>query len=114
MAAVPRSSLSKSVQSRPVSFASADKGDITIGTPDLAEPDDIERTRFTDVLLGRRKVVDPDAIATKRCVYDDPALAKHYWPKDDYENIHRFDPAARWTYREEQVITFRQLPQQQI
>jgi hypothetical protein len=37
-------------------------------------------------------------------VYDDPDLASHYWPKEDYENLHRFDPKARWTYREEQAL----------
>jgi hypothetical protein len=36
-------------------------------------------------------------------VYDEPDLAAHYWPKKEYENLHRFDPKARWTYREEQV-----------
>jgi hypothetical protein len=46
---------------------------------------------------------DLDATATRRSVYDDPVLAPHYLPKPDYENIHRFDIKARWTYREERV-----------
>ncbi|KII91276.1 hypothetical protein PLICRDRAFT_89604 [Plicaturopsis crispa FD-325 SS-3] len=50
------------------------------------------------------KAVDLDATATKRSVYDDPALAPHYWPKKEYENLHRFDPDARWTYREEKAL----------
>ncbi|RXW17305.1 hypothetical protein EST38_g8547 [Candolleomyces aberdarensis] len=61
--------------------------------------------RWTNWLL--RKPVqkyDPDAISTRRSVYDDPALAEYYWPKSDYENIHRFDPDARWTYGEEQKL----------
>jgi hypothetical protein len=66
--------------------------------------------RWTNWLL--RKPVqkyDPDAISTRRSVYDDPALAEYYWPKSDYENIHRFDPDARWTYGEERVspLSFR-------
>jgi hypothetical protein len=44
---------------------------------------------------------DQDGIATRRSVYEDLNLAKYYWPKADYENLHRFDPDARWTFREE-------------
>ena len=57
-------------------------------------------------LLFRRHLYKPedlDTIATRKSVYDDPELASHYWPKPDYENIHRFDVKARWTAREEQV-----------
>ncbi|KAK6071420.1 major facilitator superfamily transporter [Seiridium cupressi] len=53
-------------------------------------------------LTSRRKPIDLDATATKRSVYDDPSLAGYYAPHNDYENLHRFDPAERWTYREEQ------------
>ncbi|EPQ53585.1 MFS general substrate transporter [Gloeophyllum trabeum ATCC 11539] len=54
--------------------------------------------------LRRRKGQDLDAVATKRSVFDDPILCKHYWPKPEYENIHRLDIKARWTYREEQAL----------
>ncbi|KAF7348512.1 hypothetical protein MVEN_01368700 [Mycena venus] len=62
--------------------------------------------RWTSWLFNRQelKPLDLDAVATRRSVYDDPDLAAHYWPKKDYENLHRFDPKARWTYREEQAL----------
>ncbi|KAI6043747.1 allantoate permease [Pisolithus marmoratus] len=61
---------------------------------------------FTDIFFRKRKhLIDPDATATKRSVFDDAVLAPHYWPKKNYENIHRFDPSARWTYREEWALT---------
>jgi len=67
-----------------------------------AEP---EPFNLYNVLFRRRlyKPQDLDAIATRRSVYDDPEIASYYWPKPDYENIHRFDVKARWTVREEQV-----------
>ncbi|KAK7046879.1 allantoate permease [Favolaschia claudopus] len=62
--------------------------------------------RWLSLLFHRQelKPLDLDAVATRRSVYDDPALASHYWPKSNYENLHRFDPKARWTYREEQAL----------
>ncbi|KAG6811823.1 hypothetical protein H0H92_005682 [Tricholoma furcatifolium] len=53
---------------------------------------------------NRNKEFDLDTTATRRSVYDDPVLAKHYWPKPDYEGIHRFDAMARWTLREEKEL----------
>ncbi|EGO03481.1 hypothetical protein SERLA73DRAFT_165163 [Serpula lacrymans var. lacrymans S7.3] len=68
------------------------------------EPD--QQFKWTSILFRRHqlKPLDLDATATRRSVYDDPHLASHYWPKKDYENLHRFDPNARWTHREEQAI----------
>ncbi|KAF9520245.1 hypothetical protein BS47DRAFT_1287250, partial [Hydnum rufescens UP504] len=45
-----------------------------------------------------------DTIATRPSVYDDDNLASHYAPRADYENLHRVDPLARWTFREEKTL----------
>jgi hypothetical protein len=42
-----------------------------------------------------------DAIVDEPSVFDDPALRKFYWPRKNYENIHRFFPDFKWTVAEE-------------
>ncbi|OAX42117.1 MFS general substrate transporter [Rhizopogon vinicolor AM-OR11-026] len=54
--------------------------------------------------LFRRHRIDLDSIATQSSVFDDPVTLEAYRPPPEYENTHRFDPDARWTWREEKKL----------
>ncbi|KAF9566927.1 MFS general substrate transporter [Agrocybe pediades] len=52
----------------------------------------------------RRPKIDLDAIATQPSVFDNPVSLQAYTPPKSYENAHRFDVLARWTWREEKKV----------
>ncbi|KEZ42843.1 hypothetical protein SAPIO_CDS5269 [Scedosporium apiospermum] len=79
------------------------KGDVDFtvdpDVPPLGVPSDEKRFWWQ-----RTRNYDGSAIATQPSVYDDPETAKHYQPRADWENLHRFDPLARWTWNEENKL----------
>ncbi|KAF7302927.1 T-complex protein eta subunit [Mycena kentingensis (nom. inval.)] len=55
-------------------------------------------------IFSRGPKLDLDSIATQPSVFDDPASLEVYRPPPQYENAHRFEPLARWTWREEKKL----------
>lgn len=96
---LPRSSLTTN------SLEENEKGDLDVRStsleyiPPLGEPLDDGSDRIFQSFKGRRL----DDIATQPSVFDDSLTLEVYRPPPQYENAHRFDPLARWTWREEKV-----------
>lgn len=50
------------------------------------------------------KPADLGAVATRRCVFDDPDLLPYYASGPDHEDSARLDLNERWSYREERNV----------
>lgn len=70
----------------------------TVEVPSLGGPVSEQKTTF-----WRKPNHELDSIATQLSVFDSPATLEQYRPPANWENVRRFDPAARWTWREEYV-----------
>lgn len=67
---------------------------------ELEAPSDSQGLRWWK--KGKLTKVDLDSTATQPSVFGEKTL-ELYRPPPSYENAHRFDPAARWTWREEKA-----------
>ncbi|KAF8317201.1 hypothetical protein DL93DRAFT_2226556 [Clavulina sp. PMI_390] len=85
-------------------FVDGIKVHVDPNAPALAEGDIEARWSWLDLFRTKKTVENWNAIATRPSVYDDVILRPHYQPIPQYENIHRLDHNARWTYAEERRI----------
>ncbi|KXN91797.1 hypothetical protein AN958_11947 [Leucoagaricus sp. SymC.cos] len=96
--AIPSTAHSSEESTKEISSVDVHKDDLCD-----AEPEPFSLTKWI-LRRGQYKPFDLNSVATRRSVYDNPKLAKYYWPKPEYENLHRFDVNARWTHREERAL----------
>ncbi|KAI1452391.1 MFS general substrate transporter [Annulohypoxylon moriforme] len=70
--------------------------------PPLAIPETYKRFWFQ-----KSKQRNLNDVATQPSVYDNPDIASQYKPREDWENLHRFDPRARWTWADESKVVWK-------
>lgn len=80
-----------------------DEGSGEVPPKDTLLVSQLYEDRPTPSFWRRMAKHDLDAIATAPSVFDNPITLELYRPPQSYENAHRFDPNARWTFREERV-----------
>jgi hypothetical protein len=84
-----------SIDSREEQFSEKTKGNVHVISTEYAPSE--EALRLPPGAGG-----DGDnAFVTSPSVFDDPELRKYYWPRADYEGLHRFFPDFKWTLGEE-------------
>ncbi|KAK1830627.1 major facilitator superfamily domain-containing protein [Podospora conica] len=85
----------------------SENGDVTaalLGSGGALGVPETRRSSFFWSSKAKGKELDLDGVATQPSVFDDENLASQYHPKPEWENYHRFDPRARWSWREERAL----------
>ena len=98
----PQQSPSDATDEKDSTLEKIDIGEEVKQASSLGAPIEDDRTHFWSRVFRSSKH-DLDSIATQPSVFDDPATLDIYRPPPSYENAHRFDSYARWTWREQKV-----------